>query len=236
MDYDKDYGKILYESLPAFYRYEDKNTELERFLKIFGEAMKYLHNKIVDYSYLFDVDKTLDLFIPHLLDMLGFKYYKDVSIGLQRKFLKALPYLNAMKGSIPSFEFLVRELSGYSVITYNDPEDRNVVHIRIIVPDDKAIKFAENESAIKRYMEYIRPINTVLIIYIRFIAETSIKIKHDMRFKWRVNIETNPWLNSSDIAYYHFDGKVKFDGSILFNASNKDWRGIRHDVEIKEKG
>ena len=230
MNSKRDYGKYLYNQLPEFYIVEDKKGELERFLKIFGVPLDKLYDKVYDYQYMFDPNKASEIFIPELLQSLGFKYYKDVPIDIQRKFLKALPHLNAMKGTSASFEYLVRELSGYEVITYNDPDDSQVFHVRIIVPEDRSIEFSTNESAIKRYMEYIRPVNTNIILYILFKGHNEIRVTHKVTFKLSLLFITNPWISSADAIDYLFDGSLKFDGSALFNGNSGEWRGMKHNV------
>lgn len=229
------FGEYLYNKLPEFYIVEDKEGQLERFLKIFGVPTDKLYEKIYDYQYMFDPNKSQDIFVPELLQMLGFRYYKDVPLDIQRKFLKALPHLNAIKGTSASFEYLVRELSGYSVISYSDPEDKNTFHVRIIVPEDKSIEFTTNESAIKRYMEYIRPVNTKIILYILFRGRNSIKVAHKVTFKVSLTFITNPWIASADVIDYMFDGTLNFDGNALFNGSSGEWRGMRHNVYFSEE-
>lgn len=210
MNKDLDFKNYLYKTLPEFYKYEDReDRELERFLKIFGETSNFIYNSIYSYQFLFDVEKTPNELIPFLLEMVGLRYYSNIPMSYQRKFLNNVSVLKSSKGTSSALKYLARELSG------KDAEVNTVEgHIEVnVLMRDGEYKTSITRRTMESYLKYFIPINTLLKVYLYFSSKP-----------------TNIYLTYKD---YNFNVPYKICNRFITDEIKGGL--LKQEVEIKEK-
>lgn len=118
---------FLYNKLPKVYREEDyalqQNLPLKRFLSVFGVGFDAIKQDIDNFFQLFDIEKCPDKYLPLLAASLGIEFPYSMTPQEQRRFIKVAPLIYKAKGTVSSFEYLGRELTGQS-FTANIIENR----------------------------------------------------------------------------------------------------------------
>jgi|AntRauTorckE6833_2_1112554.scaffolds.fasta_scaffold02296_3 phage tail-like protein len=220
MDAEKDFEKILYESLPPVYKKRDDNEELERFLKIFADASKDFYEEIYEYDNLFNIDNVDPIILPYIADTLGFNFPYDLDIEEQRKFLKAIPDLYKQKGTIQVFQYLALEVfnweSEVSTNEYIHPSTgASIINIDVTVLADHSSSLSDRLTHyVERFTDFaelFRPVNNKLTTILKYIYEDNGYLRGSMTDK-----NYSEYLNVSEEELYNGDridsGSVfKFD-------------------------
>lgn len=107
-------GDYLYNSLPALYRVQDKDTNytLKRYLGALGQSMTLVNDETRDILTLLDVEKMDAKFLPYFASMFGVEYHHDIPEDSQRKYLANIVDIQKRKGTKEVLEFTARELTG----------------------------------------------------------------------------------------------------------------------------
>lgn len=111
------FGKYLYDQLPAHYRYRDIETEytLERYLQCVGEFLNIVCKETGEIKDLLNVSKMPSKFLPYYAKTFGVTLYDDMPEDFQRKLLANIIPILKRKGTRDVIEFVAREITGYDV-------------------------------------------------------------------------------------------------------------------------
>lgn len=171
------FSDFLYNSLPQIYRYLDKDKrELQRFLKIFGEALDLMYRDIEILPYLRDFDKCPDEYLPYLCEMLGVVYEPSIPHEYQRRFLKNHVFLKRQKGTETPIKYLAKELAGSEAEIEIIGDEISVYIIKAKDSDDKVVNSKVERRHIENYLKYYIPVMMDLIVYLYF-GSTPTKIE-----------------------------------------------------------
>ena len=170
----EDYGKKLYEALPPLYRREDakirpKPYPLKRFLQVAGTGFNFLAEKQEGHANMFDLYNTNSIFLPHLAEMMGYKFPYEMSEIEQRNFLKVLPDLYKYKGTSRVFDYLGQVVFGSTTRVHSDyrlNDDPKLPYYHVL---DIYIEINGNLRDIgvrseryRKFADTFRPLNTVI--------------------------------------------------------------------------
>ena len=158
---------LLYNrKLPKVYRDEDSKIgfPLKRYLESLIEGGYYGNIKDIEgIMTLIDPMTVPEEFFPYLCESFGFKYFPDIDISYQRRFLSNIGELNKRRGTFSSVHYLTRSLTGLdSEITYSD----GLLNILLLAKNLEQLKDIDTSmTVISRYIGsqipfYIRPVIT----------------------------------------------------------------------------
>jgi hypothetical protein len=160
----KDLVEYFYNKLPKAYRSLDaeQNYTLKRYLEaIISGAYKPLLDQTLKLEDLFNVEKCPVEYFPYLCASYGVEYVPFIDIAFQRKFLKNFMELNIRKGTFSCIEYLVRELSGFTLTsTLVD----NVLQLTLYTYEDDSTLLTK-QGVIENYIENYLPVGITALLY-----------------------------------------------------------------------
>ena len=146
---------LLYnKKLPQIYRNEDGSIgfPLKRYLESLIDGGYYVSiTDIEGIETLVDPMTVPEEFFPYLCESFGFKYFPDIDIYYQRKFLSNIGELQRRRGTYSSVHYLTKALTGLdSELRYED----GVLHIIVLAKNVEQInELNSSMEVIKRYIE-----------------------------------------------------------------------------------
>lgn len=168
------YGKQLYDRLPPLYKRKDAEIKpvplpLQRYLEVAGVGLDFMAEKIEGNNNLYDMDKVPKELLPHIANMLGYKFPYEMSEIEQRNFLKVLPYLYRFKGTAKVFDYLGQVVYGsqtrvHSNYRLNDNDlipYKHLIDVYIEVNGNLTDVVIRSERY-RKFAEDFRPLNTAI--------------------------------------------------------------------------
>lgn len=103
----------LYEYLPSIYRIEDKDFQLQRYLKISGMVFDYIMSASKNMSHFIDIDTCEPYQLKYIANLLDWDLDETLPIPSQRQSLKSAIDVYRNAGTKKGLDMLVKTNSGF---------------------------------------------------------------------------------------------------------------------------
>jgi hypothetical protein len=168
------FTEYLYGKLPAIYREEDSKLGLPLYRYItalvkggLGKTLKDSN----DFLKIIDPESCSEEFFRIFYESFGYKYFEDIDIKYQRKFLSNIGGIAKRRGSYASIRYIIRVLTGLEVdLVYNRVYNGGVtvsrdLTITLLANSIKQIEgMSTSVSVIGRFLENHVPFYVTLYI------------------------------------------------------------------------